>query len=148
MLNDLQKRNNSLKSKLRHQQLKYNNFSYRYYKKYSLLIINDYKKHKSLYIAALNNNLDYNVVFEWFIQGQLGNSKFRGFYLAVKNITGDVQKDNYSNSMVELDEDYVISQYGDGWSYKAYRDGEKIFIIANEIDDLKNKIKSKNLPID
>ena len=88
------------------------------------------------------------MVFEWFIQGQLGNSKFRGFYLAVKNITGDVQKDNYSNSMVELDEDYVISQYGDGWSYKAYRDGEKIFIIANEIDDLKNKIKSKNLPID
>ena len=39
-------------------------------------------------------------------------------------------------------------RYGDGWSYKSYVNGEKIFLIVNELDDLKNKVKSKNLSID
>ena len=39
-------------------------------------------------------------------------------------------------------------RYEGGWSYKSYVNGEKIFLIVNELDDLKNMVKSKNLSID
>ena len=43
---------------------------------------------------------------------------------------------------------FEISQYGDGWSYKTFRDGEKIFIISNDLETLKNKVRTKHLPLD
>ena len=48
----------------------------------------------------------------------------------------------------DSDSDFIISEYGDGWSYKTYVNGEKIFLIANELDDLKNKVRSQNLPLE
>ena len=82
--------------------IKVHNFSYHYYKKCSLIVINDYKKHKSLYLVALNNNFDYEIVFNRFIQGQLGNSQFKAFYLAVKSLTDEVRDDNNINQVSGL----------------------------------------------
>ena len=142
-LNNLEKRNNSLKSKLFHKQLKYDNFTSDHNKKYMLLVLNDYKKYNSLYKAALNNNIDFNLVLRWFVQGQLGNPQYRGFYLAILKNNSKLESCENENA-----ENYVISPYGDGWSYKTFINGEKIFIIANELDDLKKKVKAKNLPLD
>ena len=46
------------------------------------------------------------------------------------------------------EKDYIIAQYGDGWSYKTHVDGEKVFIISNELKTLKEKVKAKHLPLD
>lgn len=158
VLNNLQKRNNSLKSKLIHEQLKSNNYSFEYFKKYSSLILNEFKKHNYLYKAALTVGVDYNIVLEWYIQGQLNNPQFRGFYLAVNSIKNDdyIQNteektagENYSQKIYEeFDGEYIISEYGDGWSYKTFIEGEKIFIISDDLENLKMKVKAKNLPLD
>ncbi|MEE1134748.1 MAG: hypothetical protein UHW60_08255, partial [Methanobrevibacter sp.] len=104
--------------------------------------------------------IDYEIVFKWYFQGLSGNPNYRDFYLAVRDI-GDLSTENFTfemeddeiiesapvNSALE-DGEYVISQYGDGWSYKTYVDGEKIFIISTELETLKDKVKDKRLPID
>ena len=82
----------------------------------------------------------------WYVQGQLGNPKFRGFYLIIRNINDNAKDSSFQIS--DLDGDYLISEYGDGWSYKTFVNGEKIFLIANELDDLKKKVKAKHLPLD
>lgn len=158
VLNNLQKRNNSLKSKLIHEQLKSNNYSFEYFKKYSSLILNEFKKHNYLYKAALTVGVDYNTVLEWYIQGQLNNPQFRGFYLAVNSIKNDdyIQNteektagENFSQKInEEFQGEYIISEYGDGWSYKTFIEGEKIFIISDDLENLKRKVKAKNLPLD
>ena len=148
VLNNLQKRNDLLRLKLIHEQLKFQNYSFHFIKKYSLLLINEYKKHNSLFKSSLNVGLDYNVVLNWYVQGLLGNSPFRQFFLAINDIgiLDDSESEIKSEGETELE--YMISQYGDGWSYKTFIDGEKIFIIANELDDLKKKVKLKHLPLD
>lgn len=158
VLNNLQKRNDGLKSKLLKEQLKYNNYSFEYFKKYSNLIINEYKQDKSLLKAALNIGIDQQDVLNWYIQGQLGNPIFRSFYLTIEKINNNEKPQNPNvedNEMSQetsaentLDGEFIISQYGDGWSYKTFINGEKIFIISNNLDDLKKKIKSKHLPLD
>ena len=148
VLNNLQKRNALLKFKLIHEQLNFQNYSFHFIKKYSLLIINEYKKHNSLFKSSLNVGIDFNIVFDWYVQGLSGNSQFRKFFLAINDIgiLDDSESEIKSEGETELE--YMISQYGDGWSYKTFIDGEKIFIIANELDDLKKKVKLKHLPLD
>ena len=64
-------------------------------------------------------------------------------------IHDDSQDDeNALESIVHDEKDYIISQYGDGWSYKTFIDGEKIFLISNDLDNLKKKVKAKRLPLD
>ena len=148
VLNNLQKINDLLRLKLIHEQLKFQNYSFHFIKKYSLLLINEYKKHNSLFKSSLNVGLDYNVVLNWYVQGLLGNSPFRQFFLAINDIGILDDSESEIKSEGETEWEYMISQYGDGWSYKTFINGEKIFIIANELDDLKRKVKLKHLPLD
>lgn len=158
VLNTLIKRNNSLKSKLISLQIQNDTYPFDYVRKYSMIVINEYKKHRSIFKSASNANIDYNTVLNWYIQGQLGNSKFRDFYLAIENINTEtdvsIKKDdspvieNNADNVETLNGVYEISQYGDGWSYKTYVGGEKIFIISNDLDNLKKKVKAKNLPLE
>ena len=101
----------------------------------------------------MNVGLDYNTVLDWYVQGLFGNSQFRDFFLAINGIgilkdSESEIKNDENEAVSELEGEYVISQYGDGWSYKTYIGGEMIFIIANELDDLKRKVKLKHLPLD
>jgi hypothetical protein len=154
VLNNLQRRNNSLKSQLIHEQLKSGNYSSENFKKYNLIVIKEYKKHKSFFKVASILGITQKEIMNWYIQGQMGNLKFRSFYLAIKDIntenleenTEEIVQDNEINS--NDDGDYVISPYGDGWSYKTYIDGEKVFLISNELETLKKKVRDKHLPID
>lgn len=148
VLNNLQDRNNSLKSKLTHEQLKHGNFSFKYFDKYSLQIINEYKSSKSLFKSAQNIGIDFNMVIDWYIQGQLKNPKFRAFYLAIDKLNDEKNVEYDEIESENCDGEYIISEYGDGWSYKTFRNDEKIFLIANDLKSLKEKIKSKNLPLD
>lgn len=155
ILNNLEKRNNFLKSRLLHEQLKYGNYSFKYFNKHSQLILNEYLHHKSLFKSSLNTGINYNDVCNWFIQGQLGNPMFKDFYKAISNINNIQNHDEDLNETIEeipvenpIEGEYEISQYGDGWSYKTFIDGEKIFIISNDLKKLKDKVKSKHLPLD
>lgn len=155
-LESLEKRNDYLKSELLHQQLKYGKIPLNYYKKYCLIIINEYKKCRSIYKSASNVGIEQKVVMDWYIQGQLKNQVFRSFYLTIKNINQKTENNHPADDeiaspdepVIEFEGDYVISQYGDGWSYKTYLDGEKIFIISDELESLKKKVKDKHLPIE
>lgn len=152
VLNNLQKRSDSLKSKLLRNKLKHGNFSSGYFEKYSLCIIHEYEKHHSLFKAAKNCKINPKLVMDWYVQGQLGNDQFRSFYITINKINRDDGPVAEEVKPVSNDEnvegDYVISEYGDGWSYKTYVGGEKIFIISNGLETLKKKVKAKNLPID
>lgn len=158
-LNSLQIRNNSLKSKLFHEQLKLGQYSFEFHRKYMGLILNEYKKTGSLVKSSEIVGIDYEIVFKWYFQGLSENPNYRNFYLTVRGI-GDLSTESspietnvetlesspISNALE--DGEYVISKYGDGWSYKTYVDGEKIFIISNELETLEKKVKDKRLPID
>ena len=158
VLNNLQQRNNSLKSKLLHEQIRYDNYSFKYFQKNASIILNEYRRHKSLYKASLNAGIDYGDVINWYVQGQLDNPIFKEFSTSINELNGRVSKEEESNiedrkpqePMADnpLEGDYEISQYGDGWSYKTFRNGEKIFIISNDLETLKKKVKSKHLPLD
>lgn len=154
VLNSLQKRNDALKSNLIKTQFKHGNFSLQYYEKYSELVLVEYRQNKSLFKSALKLNIDPIEVFNWYTQGQLGNMPFKKFYLEISKINHSVSQ---KTDIIESDEipktetmegNYIISQYGDGWSYKTFIDGEKIFLISDELDSLKQKVKSKHLPLD
>lgn len=155
-LKNLQKRNNSLKSRLIHEQLKCGSYPFKNFKRESLKILKEYKHQKSIFKAALNLGINYNLAVKWFIQGQLGNPQFRDFYCGVYRINNSDADVSFNQHGVteeiapqvnELEGDYKISQYGDGWSYTTYVDGEKIFIISDELDTLKKKIIDKHLPL-
>ena len=143
-LKELAKRNNNLNSRLIHDELKYDNYDYKNYKKQSLIFIKQYQKSKSFFKTSLETGINQSVAWNWFIQGQLGNPIFRGFYLVIKNSLDS--KEHVVNE--KLDDEYIISEYVDGWSYKTYINNEKIFIIADELEDLKKKVKAKGLPLD
>lgn len=158
-LNILQDRSNLLKSKLVHEQLGCGNYTFGYFEKYSSLILNDYKRTKSLCISALNMGINYSDVLTWYIQGKLGDSHFKQFYLVIDRINMEpAPKENISISAEEIvdeapketlvDGEYVISQYGDGWSYKTFVDCEKVFLISDDLKRLKEKVKAKGLPLD
>lgn len=158
VLNKLQERNNSLQSKLIHDQLKYGTYHFGYFKKY-LSVISEYKKLKSFFKVSNVLNISQNEMINWYIEGQMGNIQFRSFYLAIEGINKgkivfanengtEVEEEIAPENLVNEEKDYVISHYGDGWSYKTFIDGEKIFIISNELKTLKDKVKSKNLPLD
>ena len=163
-LDNLQKRNNSLKSRLVHDQLKYGTYHFGYFKKF-LFAIDEYKKHHSFFKVASVVGVSQQELVNWYVQGQLGNPNFRAFYLAIKDIdrgvdeanldaeeeyleTSQVNEETDQENVSHDGKDYLISQYGDGWSYKTFIDGEKIFIISNELKTLKEKVKAKHLPLD
>lgn len=153
-LNSLLERSNHLKSKLIKEQLRNNNFYFTYSEKYLSAVLNEYKIHKSIFKAASKLRFDPNMIMDWYIQGLGGNPKFRGFSLVINEINNKKKvkiedNDSQVTENHEIDEgSYKISQYGDGWSYTTYIDGEKIFIISNELDCLKKKVSDKNLPLD
>ena len=167
ILNDLQKRNDGLKSRLLHEQLKFGNYSFSYYDKYSGKILREFNQTHSLVKSASNVGIDYKHVLNWYFQGQMGNKLFRDFYLSIKNANNNVGKSesetrevnvNIASKIPVPDEippkdilpegEYLISQYGTGWSYKTFIDGEKIFLISDDLERLKEKVKSQRLPLD
>ena len=158
VLTNLQERNNALKSKLLHEQIRHDNYSFNHLQKCFSIILNEYCKNKSLYLASLNEGFDHNNVINWYVQGQLGNPMFKDFSASIDRINEnftendnlDIETDEFQDVIVDefCDGDYEISQYGDGWSYKTFRDGEKIFIISNDLETLKNKIRNQHLPLD
>lgn len=155
-LNNLQKRNNSLKSRLLHEQLKCGNYPFKNFKRESLKLLGEYEHHKSIFKASSNLGINYNLAIKWFIQGQRGNPQFRDFYCGVYRINNLNNNSSFEAPSLteevapqvnELEGDYKISQYGNGWSYTTYVNGEKIFVISDELDDLKKKIVDMNLPL-
>lgn len=156
-LNSLEKRCTLLNSKLIHQQFKSGQIPLKFFRKYSLRIIEEYKQSKSLFKASQRIGIDFDVVMSWYVGGQRGIPQFRAFYLVIEDINKNLKSDDVVGevklkqekiNVEEFPNDYIISQYGDGWSYKTYVDGEKIFIISNELDTLKQKVKNQNLPIE
>lgn len=155
-LNSLQKRNDSLKSKLLREKLKYGNFSFVYFKKYSRLILKEYQQTGSLLKSSLNVGIGKFDALNWYVQGQMGNELFKRFYLEIEGINRiavfkeEIVEDVPEKILKETlpDGDYTISQYGDGWSYKTFKNGEKIFLISSDLDKLKDKVISKHLPWD
>jgi hypothetical protein len=98
--------------------------------------------------------MNYSDVLTWYFQGQLGNPVFKGFYQSIKRINKNQVSEDIEIEEDEIPEDnsnegeYVISQYGDGWSYKTFIDGEKIFLISDDLKKLKDKVRFKHLPLD
>ena len=82
-------------------------------------------------------------------EGMHGNPLFRGFYLAINelNKSNGVSKSIVKEQIEKPTGKYKISRYGDGWSYTTYIGDEKIFLISNDLDKLKMKVKSRNLPL-
>ena len=120
------------------------------------MILSEYKYHKSIFKAALSVGINHNIAIKWFIQGQMGNHHFRDFYCGISRINKSNGSVDFKSSTVgvdstskvgEFEEDYKISKYGDGWSYTTYVGGEKVFLISNELDNLKKKVVDKKLPL-
>ena len=147
-LKNLQKRNNYLKSKLLHEQLKHGNYPFKNFKRESLHILSEYRIHKSIFKATLNVGISYNVAIKWFIQGQMGNPHFRDFYSGISRINNNksLPVEDETSKITDFEDDFKISKYGDGWSYTTYVDGKKVFLISNELDSLKKKIADRKLP--
>lgn len=160
-LKSLEKRGISLKSKLLHEKLRRGEVPLTYYKKCSLNVLNEYRNTGSIFKSSMNIGIDPVVVMKWYIQGQLGNPHFRGFYLIIKNINDNsefmIDEDSLESDIADdvgqsipndPEGDYVISEYGDGWSYRTYIGGEKVFIISEDLQTLKRKVRDRNLPLD
>ena len=154
VLNSLQKRKNSLKFQLVHSQLKHGTYSFDYSRKYLLTVLNLYRNYGSFFKASSVVGLAQNDIMKWYIQGQMGNPRFRGFFLAVNEINRknaikiDDEVIQESETGFNQDDCHVISEYGDGWSYKACVEGERIFLISDDLENLKRKVKDRNLPLD
>ena len=131
----LSKQTNVVKSQLRHDQLKNGTYFYNSFKKEISLILHAYKTQKSIYKAASSVGVDGVVAMKWY--SEINNAP------EPKVEDKVIKEDNSKN----FQGDFKISQYGDGWSYTTYVDGEKIFIISNELNTLKEKVKSKKLPL-
>lgn len=151
-LNSLQERNNNLKSKLLHEQLKYGNYKFRNFKNESLLVLGAYRKHKSIFKAASAVGINKNLVVKWLIQGQFGNPQYRDFYLGIQRINGfkpiemSYESEEVSYEEEEVKKDYILSEFEDAWTYATVVDGKKISIISGNLDNLKAKILARDLP--
>lgn len=153
VLNSLQKRNGSLKSQLIHDQLRYGNYSFDYSRKYVLTVLNQYRKHRSFFKVAYEVGLTQKQLMGWYVQGQMGNPEFRGFYLMINEINkAEIRTDDevICESEMDFNQDgeYEISRYGDGWSYKTFIGDDKVFLISDDIESLKRKVKDNHLPLD
>ncbi len=149
-LNSLQVRNNILKSKLVHEQLKYGNYPFLDFSREISQLVIEYAKHNSIFKAASILGLNPYVVMKWFIQGQRGNPKFRSFYLRIsyinRRLNGEVIP-QIEEIIPEFKEHYDISHHGNAWCYTTYVDGEKVAIISGDLENLKKKVKSRELPL-
>ena len=141
----LEKRNNKLKSLLLHDQLKYDNYSYKHLEDKLLLILNEYKTNKSIALSAFNNGISPNLAFKWFFEGQRGNPNFKMFYSGIKRINNWTCDENDLEAID--DRDYEIEHIGNSWVYKTYVDGRKLSVIASDLNHLKEKVLSKGLPL-
>ncbi|WP_406536313.1 hypothetical protein [Methanobrevibacter sp.] len=144
-LNRLQERNDNLKSKLLHEQLKYGNYKFRNFRSESLLVLGAYRKYKSIFKAASAVGINRNLVIKWFIQGQFGNPHYRDFYLGIQRING-FEPIEVPDEVEEVKKDYILSEFDDAWTYTTFVDGKKISIISGNLDNLKAKIQAKDLP--
>lgn len=148
VLKNLQDRNTNLKSSLTHEQLKYGNYHFTSFKKEIAQLLRQYSCHRSLFKASSIVGLNPNVVFKWYIQGQRGNPNFKSFYLRINQINGNfINETDVKTSSSDLKK-YHIYQHGDSWVYVTYIDGNKISIISKSLESLKNRVNSKNLPLD
>ena len=153
VFNSLQKRKNSLKFKLMHSKLKHGTYSFDNSRNDVLTVLNHYKKYGSFFKVSSIVGLTQNEIMNWYIQGLFDNPKFRGFSLVINEINTcnagkiDDEPVRESETNFNQDDEYIISEYGDGWSYKTYVDGEKVFIISNDLENLKRKVKDRHLPI-
>ncbi|WP_296872072.1 hypothetical protein [uncultured Methanobrevibacter sp.] len=153
VFNSLQKRKNSLKFKLMHSKLKHGTYSFDNSRNDVLTVLNHYKKYGSFFKVSSIVGLTQNEIMNWYIQGLFDNPKFRGFSLVINEINKrnagkiDDEPVRESETNFNQDDEYIISEYGDGWSYKTYVDGEKVFIISNDLENLKRKVKDRHLPI-
>ena len=153
VFNSLQKRKNSLKFKLMHSKLKHGTYSFDYSRKDVLTVLNHYKRYGSFFKVSSIVGLTQNEIMNWYIQGLFDNPKFRGFSLVINEINkrnaGKIDDEPVweNETNFNQDDEYIISEYGDGWSYKTYVDGEKVFIISNDLENLKRKVKDRHLPI-
>lgn len=149
VVNTLQKRNNSLKSKLRHQQLKYGTYSFNKVNKELLLVLDAYKNHKSIFKAASSVGVNKDMAIKCFIQGMDSNSEFRDYYLTINRINGFVPEshENMHSDVGKTKNEYNISASGDAWVYTTCVDGENISIISCNLDQLRHKVKSRGLPL-
>ena len=150
-LNNLEKRSNVLKSKLLHEQLTCGSYSFNSFRREMSLILREYLHKKSLFKSSLTVGVNPEIAFKWYLHGQNGNPNFRIFYLRINHINARQNMEEITSPTEEVpqipDGEFTINEYGDGWSYTTYVGGEKIFIISNELESLKEKIKSQNLPI-
>lgn len=146
---NLEKRLNFLKSKLRHEQLKYGIYSFNKFKKEVLLVLEAYKTHKSIFKAASSVGVDKNMAMKWFIQGMNGDPQFRDFYLTINKINGfkpQSQQDIISQ-VEDIKKAYDISVFEDAWVYTTHVDGEKVSIISGDLVSLRQRVKSRGLPL-
>lgn len=143
-LNDLERANNSLKSKLLHEQLRHSTYRFIHLKKEMLLVLNEYNIHKSIFKAAFNVGVDLKLVIKWFIEGQKGNPDFKNFYLTIMKSNG-INFDLDYHKTPEIP-DYEIKSVDGSWIYTASVDGEKVSVISSDYEQLKMRISEKNLP--
>lgn len=139
-LSRLERRNNRLKSKLRHFQLKNNSFTLNYSKKEMADGLNEYKKSGSLVKSALNLGFDKNSLVNSYIEGQRGNPEFREFYIEINKI-----KD--PNFQIKKENEYSLENEGYSWIYTTKVDGKKVSLISRDFDRLMEKVKDKKLPL-
>ena len=144
-LNILEKRNNILKSLLLHEQLKYDNYSYKHLEDKLLLILNEYKSNNSLVKSARIAGINANLAIKWFVEGQKGNSNFKILYSGIKRIN-NFEYEEVSIEDIPLEKDYEIEHIGSSWVYTTDVDGSKLSIISSDLDHLKEKVLNKNLP--
>ncbi|MBE6509150.1 MAG: hypothetical protein E7Z77_07025 [Methanobrevibacter sp.] len=149
VLNNLQERNNSLKSKLRHEQLKYGIYKFNKFKNESLLVLDAYENHKSIFKAASSVGVDKDIAMKWFIRGMEGDPRFRPFYLSIAKINGFRTRshDEILSELNEIEKLYDIAIFEDAWVYTTQQDGIKISIISGNLDNLRQKVKARNLPL-
>lgn len=141
----LEKRNNRLKSLLLHDQLKYGSYSYRHLEDKILLILKEYKINKSITLSACNCGINPSLAIKWFVEGQKGNPNFKILYSGIRRINNG----DYCEEQVDVigDSDYEIEHVSDSWVYTTYVDGKKVSIISSDLDNLKERVSSKNLPL-
>ncbi len=140
---NLEKASNQLKSKLLHDKLKYDNYSYRDLEKDILLILNEYKIHKSIARSASNLGISRTVAVRWYIEGQRGNPNFKLLSSGIQNINNRGNRTDYEI----VGKEYEIVNSNGSWIYNALVDGEKISVISSDLDHLKERIMEKNLPL-
>lgn len=141
----LEKRNNRLKSLLLHDQLKYGSYSYKYLEDKILLILNEYKINKSITLSAFNVGINPGLAIRWFVEGQKGNPNFKILYSGIKRINNP----DYCEEKVDVigGSDYEIECIDGSWVYTACVDGKNVSIISSDLEHLKERISSKNLPL-